>query len=182
MKKVVSSKNDIQRIGLFSEVGYITIGDPYKPIIDRPFNDNAGRGKQMMSSYTKSKTGLIDGYFQSNFGRVFEKEGYADPIKQRRQERNKQTQKNIVGKAFYPSNATKKPSGLGSHYGTFAGAVDYFKGVTRPKEPYKSAGYLICIDTVTTYQLSAAAKPKYKFNFSVLGFFKLRSFKLKDIF
>lgn len=140
MKKVIASKNDIQRIGLFSEVGYITIGDPYKPIIDRPFNDNAGRGKQMMSSYTKSKTGLIDGYFQSNFGRVFEKEGYSDPIKQRRLERNKQTQKNIVNKAFYPSNATKRPSGLGNHYGTFAGAVDYFKGLTRPKQPYKSPG------------------------------------------
>lgn len=135
-------KNDIQRIGLFSEVGYITIGDPYKPIIDRPFNDKAARGKQMMSSCTKSKTGLCDGYFQSNFGRVFEKEGYTDPIKQRRLERSKETKRNIVPTAFYPSNATKKPSGKGSSYGTFSGAVQYFKATTRPKEPYKSPGNL----------------------------------------
>lgn len=140
MAKVVAAKNDIQRIGLFSEVGYITIGDPYKPIIDRPFNDNAGRGKQMMSCCTKSKTGLTDGYFQSHFGRVFEKECYSNPIKQRRQERNKETRKNIVKTAFYPSNAAKKPSGLGSHYGTFGGPVDYFKGATRSKESYKSPG------------------------------------------
>lgn len=134
------TKNDIQRIGLFSEVGYITTGDPYKPIIDRPINYNAGKGKQMMSCSTKTKTGLCDGYFQSSFGRVFEKEGYSDPQKQRRLERSSEAQKNIVNTPFYPSNASKKPSGLGSHYGTFGGAVEYVKGTTRPKVAYKSPG------------------------------------------
>lgn len=62
-KGVKMPSNDIQRIGLFSEVGYITIGDPYRTIVDRPFNDSASRGKQMMSCATKSKTGLGDGYF-----------------------------------------------------------------------------------------------------------------------
>ena len=140
MAKTAAAKNDIQRIGLFSEVGYITIGDPYRPTRARAFNDNAGRGKQMMTSSTKAKSGLCDGYFQSNFGRVFEKEGHTDPIKARRFERINQARKNIVKRAFYPSSNTKKPCGLGSVYGTFQGNVEYFKGTTRPKEAYKSSG------------------------------------------
>jgi hypothetical protein len=137
--------NDIQRIGLFSEVGYITIGDPYKSMRDRPFNDNAGRGKQMMSFCTKSKTGLCDGYFQSNFGRIFEREGYSDQRRLARLERINEAKKNTDVKPFLPSNATKKPSGLGSHYGTFSGKVPYFKGTARPKDRYKSPGEVILI-------------------------------------
>ncbi|KAL5269563.1 hypothetical protein ACHWQZ_G003160 [Mnemiopsis leidyi] len=138
--KKQSQSNDIQRIGLFSEVGYITIGDPYKSIRDRPFNDNAGKGKQMMSFCTKSKTGLCDGYFQSNFGRIFEQEGYSDQRRLARLERINEAKKNIDSKPFLPSNATKRPSGLGSHYGTFSGKVPYFKATARPKERYKSPG------------------------------------------
>ena len=138
--KKVQPSNDIQRIGLFSEVGYITIGDPYKSIRDRPFNDKAGKGKQMMSCCTKSKTGLCDGYFHSNFGRIFEREGYSDQSRLARIERINEAKKNTDSKPFLPSNATKKPSGLGSHYGTFNGKVPYFKGIARPKERYKSPG------------------------------------------
>ena len=139
-KAIRRQSNDIQRIGLFSEVGYITIGDPYKSLRDRPFNDKAGKGKQMMSFCTKSKTGLCDGYFQSNFGRIFEKEGYSDQRRLARLERINEAKKNTDSKPFLPSNATKKPSGLGSHYGTFSGKVPYFKGTARPKERYKSPG------------------------------------------
>jgi len=140
VRKDSCQRNDLQRIGLFSEVGYVTIADPYIPVYSRPYNESASRGKQMMTSCTKSKTGLIDGYFQPKFGRIFEKESYSDPVKLRRQERIMQKKRNIDRTAFYPSSETKKPSGLGNHYGTFGGSVPHFKAVVRAKTPYKSPG------------------------------------------
>lgn len=132
--------NDMQRLGLFSEMGYVTIKEPYTSASNRPFNVAASKGKQMLTASTKSKTGLCDGYFHSEFGRVFEKEAYSDPVKRRRKERIENAKKNITTKAFLPSSCSKKASGVGNTYGTFRGIIEHFKGVERPPKPYSSPG------------------------------------------
>ena len=72
------------------------------------FNTAAGKGKQMLPGGNKEKCARQDGYFNDKFGRMFEGEAYSDPIKQRRQHRMKESQKNL-GKPFLPSSGDKKP-------------------------------------------------------------------------
>lgn len=123
-----NGKNDMERIGLFSEMGYISLGDRY-PKVDpksRGFNEAAGKGKQMLPGGSKTRAGTQAGYFDSGYKRVLEGEAYTDPIKMRRAERIKNMKKNIVSKAWLPSNFTKKKSGNGSNYGTFSGAHKSF--------------------------------------------------------
>ena len=53
----MSGKTDMDRIGLFSEVGYVGLGDKY-PQVDpsfKPFNESAYKKAQMMTSSTKKK-------------------------------------------------------------------------------------------------------------------------------
>ncbi|CAG2206766.1 UPF0602 protein C4orf47,UPF0602 protein C4orf47 homolog [Mytilus edulis] len=116
-------KNDMDRIGLFQEMGYVTIGDKYKSAGQVAFNDASQKGKQMLPGGSKDRSALQAGYFTDKFGRVFESEGYSDPIKLRRQHRLREAQKNIVKSAFLPSSGEKKMSGLGSHYGTLSGPI-----------------------------------------------------------
>ncbi|XP_006630035.2 cilia-and flagella-associated protein 96 [Lepisosteus oculatus] len=132
-------KSDMERIGLFREMGYISIGDKYTSPYNRPFNESAQKSKQMMPGGTKVKSALQVGYFDSQYKRIFEKEAYSDPVKLRRQFRLQQSKKN-VGKAFLPSNGEKKPSGLGSCYGTLSGPVAAMSALQVPKKPYKSPG------------------------------------------
>merc|ERR1711937_110736 len=65
--------------------------------------------------------------------------GYFDPVKLRRQLRVAKSKKNI-GKAFLPSNYPKKATGLGNHYGTFAGAINHFSAQNKPKPENKKQG------------------------------------------
>ncbi|XP_069124783.1 cilia-and flagella-associated protein 96-like isoform X2 [Argopecten irradians] len=131
-------KNDMDRIGVFQEMGYVTIGDRYKPP-GIQFNAAASKGKQMLPGGSKTRSALQSGYFMDKFGRVMEGEAYSDPIKVRRQHRLKESQRNI-GKAFLPSSGEKKPSGLGSHYGTLGGPITAFSPNSRPGKSYKSPG------------------------------------------
>uniref|UniRef100_A0A4W3J5V0 Cilia-and flagella-associated protein 96 n=1 Tax=Callorhinchus milii TaxID=7868 RepID=A0A4W3J5V0_CALMI len=114
---VEPGKTDMERVGLFQEMSYVTVKDNYLDQQDRPFNEAAYKGKQMLPGGSKEKSALQVGYFDPVFIRIFEKEGYTDPIKLRRQFKMKQASGNI-GKIFLPSNGDKKPSGLGSYYGT----------------------------------------------------------------
>lgn len=132
-------KGDMDRVGLFQEMGYITISDRYKQPGSVQFNESATKGKQMLPGGTKSRSALQTGYFNDKYGRVFEGESYSDPIKIRRQNRQREAQKNI-GKAFLPSSGDKKMSGLGSHYGTLSGPIGAFSPVGRPGKDYKAPG------------------------------------------
>lgn len=134
-------KTDMERIGLFSEVGYTTIGDKYPKVHleSLPFNAAAYKGKHMLPGGSKGRSALQAGYFDNQFKRIMEKEAYSDPIKQRRQARLKETKKNI-GKAFLPNSGEKKPCGLGNHYGTFAGPVGAFSPVGKGKKSYSAPG------------------------------------------
>lgn len=128
----------MDRVGLFREMGYVTINDKYKERGVK-FNEAAEKGKQMLTEGSKDRSALQAGYFQKGFTRVFEGESYTDPIKIRRQNRLKEMQKNI-GKPFLPSSGEKKQSGLGNHYGTLGGPVGAFSPASRPGKEYKSPG------------------------------------------
>ncbi|MBN3301744.1 cilia-and flagella-associated protein 96 [Amia ocellicauda] len=132
-------KSDMERIGLFKEMGYVTIGDKYSSQYNRPFNEAAHKKKQMMPGGTKLKSALQVGYFDSQFKRIFENESYSNPVKIRRQYRLQQSKKN-TGKAFLPSNGEKKPSGYGSYYGTLGGPIPAMSALQVPRKPYKSPG------------------------------------------
>jgi len=135
-------KTDMERIGVFKEMGYISLGDRFpkmNPAL-RSFNEAAGTGKQMLPGGSKSRAGNQSGYFEGNYKRVLEGEAYTDPIKMRRGERIKNMKKNIVSKAFLPSNFTKKKSGNGSNYGTFSGAHQSFAPNLKATKPYVTPG------------------------------------------
>jgi len=134
----MEGRNDLNRLGLFSELGYISIGDPYSSKSSKPFNVNASKGKQMLPGGTKSMSQTQSGYFDKTFVRIMEKEAYSDPVKRRRQERIVQSKKNL-GKAFTPSHAGKNPSGAGSQYGTFSGPVEYFSPKTADRKAFESS-------------------------------------------
>ncbi|XP_067673317.1 cilia-and flagella-associated protein 96-like isoform X2 [Haliotis asinina] len=131
-------KNDMDRVGLFQEMGYISIGDKYKtPGVQ--FNVSASKGKQILPGGSKEKSALQHGYFAEKFNRVMEGEAYSDPIKMRRQRRQEEAKKNL-SKAFLPSSGEKKMSGLGSHYGTLGGPIAALSPGEKPGKPYKSPG------------------------------------------
>lgn len=137
---MAAKRNDMARLGVFSELGYTTIGDPYVSHYRKPFNDAAGKGKQMLMGSTKSKSALQAGYFTEQFGRMLEGEAYTDIVQIRRRGRLEQAKKNLA-KSWVPSNGDKLPSGLGSNFGCFDSRTDAFSAATKPKDKYKSAGH-----------------------------------------
>jgi len=134
-----SGKNDMERIGLFQEMEYVTVGDKYKMPGTKAFNVSAYKGKQMLPGGSKTRTAGQGGYFSEKFTRIMEAEAYSDPVKMRRQYKLKESKKNL-GKAFLPSSGTKMQSGLGNHYGTLGGPVGAFSPVKKAGKPYKSDG------------------------------------------
>lgn len=134
-------KNDMDRIGLFQEMTYVTIGDKYKQPGKGYFNEPAGKGKQMLPGGSKDKCAKQDGYFAEKYGRVFEGEGYSDPVKMRRRHRMEQAKKNL-SKAFLPTNGDKAMNGLGTFFGTIGGNVAALspvgKGKASAKNPLKN--------------------------------------------
>ncbi|XP_040274687.1 UPF0602 protein C4orf47 homolog [Bufo bufo] len=132
-------KSDMDRIGLFREMGYISIGDNYVTPGSKPFNESASKNRQMLPGGAKSMENTLGGYFDTQFKRTFEGEAYSDPLKHRRQYRMQQAKKNL-GKAFLPSNGEKKPSGAGSFYGTLSGPVPALSAEVKPRKAYTAPG------------------------------------------
>ncbi|CAH2300368.1 UPF0602 C4orf47 homolog [Pelobates cultripes] len=132
-------KNDMERIGLFSEMTYISIGDKYVPPCSKPFNEAAGKNRQMIPGGSKSMANITGGYFDGEFKRVFESESYSDPLRVRRKYKIEQAKKNL-GKAFLPSSGEIKPSGQGSFYGTLGGPVPALSPVQKPRKAYTAPG------------------------------------------
>ncbi|XP_011933462.1 PREDICTED: UPF0602 protein C4orf47 homolog [Cercocebus atys] len=132
-------KTDMERIGLFSEMEYITVGDKYVSQFNRPFNEAASKSKQMLPGGSKAMSDLQAGYFDPRFVRIFEGEGYVNLNQVRRRDMMEAARKNL-GKAFFPSSGEKKPCGLGSYYGTIGGPVPFFSAQSKPREKYKAPG------------------------------------------
>lgn len=135
------TKTDMQRLGIFKELGYTTINDKFKRT-NMSFNESAGKGKQMLSEGIKVRDATQAGYFDHNFTRVFEGEGYSDPVRLSRQNRNKAKLKNLA-KDWTPNNGLKMPCGLGSFCPcinaspeAFSPSLRTFKAVVEPKKNF----------------------------------------------
>lgn len=137
-----TGKTDMERLGLFSEMGYTSLGDRYPKADPRskPFNDAAFKGKQMLPGGSKTRSALQAGYFEGAFKRVMEGEAYTDLIRDRRRSRISQNKKNITSKSWLPSSFTKTATGKGNHYGTFAGPHLSFSPANKPGKAYISSG------------------------------------------
>ncbi|CAF1169496.1 unnamed protein product [Adineta ricciae] len=117
---MASGKEDMDRIGLFKEMEYVTVKDPYKEASKINFNEAAYKGKQIMSKSSKERsTGSMAGYFETEFKPL--RASYIDPISMRRQARNEEKKRNIVSRPFVTMSRAKDPEGLGSFFGTFGG-------------------------------------------------------------
>ncbi|XP_036022396.1 UPF0602 protein C4orf47 homolog isoform X2 [Onychomys torridus] len=134
-----TGKTDMERIGLFSEMEYVTVGDKYVSPFNRPFNEAASKKRQMLPGGSKQMSSLQAGYFDTQFARIFEGEGYVSLNQVRRRFMMAESKKNL-GKAFIPSSGEKKPSGLGSYYGTIGGPVPFFSAQLRPRDKYQPPG------------------------------------------
>ncbi|NXQ88753.1 CD047 protein, partial [Nyctibius grandis] len=132
-------KSDMERIGLFSEMGYVTIGDKYVSHYMRSFREAASKNRQKLPMGSKTSSALQTGYFEPQFVRIFVGEAYSNPVQLRRRYRLAESKKN-VGKAFLPSNGDKLPCGLGSYYGTIGGSYAYFSPQLKARDKYIPPG------------------------------------------
>lgn len=114
---VPPDRNDLNRIGLFSEVGYISTGETYsnKPNTLIPTRQ---KGRQLLTSPPKRGHDAQSAYFDKEFGRAFQGESYSDIVVMRRRDRLANKKLNIVPEPFKPSSVPQKPSGSGSLFGT----------------------------------------------------------------
>ncbi|KAJ6668604.1 hypothetical protein lerEdw1_012086 [Lerista edwardsae] len=133
-------KSDMERIGLFSEMEYISIGDKYVSPFNRPFNDAASKNKQMLPGGSKEKAATQAGYFEQVYSRIFEGESYSNPVQLRRRYRLAELKKNIGSKAFLPSNGDKYPCGIGTYYGTIGGPFPFFSAQIKDRIAYVQPG------------------------------------------
>ncbi|OBS64718.1 hypothetical protein A6R68_06743 [Neotoma lepida] len=74
----------------------------------RPFNEAASKKRQMLPGGSKQMSSLQAGYFDPQFTRIFEGEGYVSMNQVRRQYMMAESKKNL-SKAFIPSSGEKKP-------------------------------------------------------------------------
>ncbi|XP_072480282.1 cilia-and flagella-associated protein 96 isoform X2 [Notamacropus eugenii] len=132
-------KSDMDRLGLFSEMEYITIGDKYVSPFNRPFNETAGKNRQMLPGGSKMMSALQQGFFEPQFLRIFEGEGYVNLNQIRRRYMLQEAKKNL-SKPFLPSNGEKKACGLGSYFGTIGGPIPFFSAQVKPKDKYIAPG------------------------------------------
>lgn len=112
--------SDMDRLGLFQEMSYITINEPYistKAGISASYAPSNVKGRQMFGCPFYEKSALDQGYFQSPFVRIFEAEAYNDRAKALLAQRNANKQLRI-GKHWMPSGS-QKLCGVGSDAGAF---------------------------------------------------------------
>lgn len=130
----IPGKTDMERIGLFAELGYIT--DQYIPAHKILYSRSAFGGRQMLGDGTKARCGLQSGYFQQTFDRIMAGEAYSDRVKLSHLKRLKDLDDNL-GKAFMPSRGCVDPNGLGTNYGTFSGPIPAFSYLCKARQPFK---------------------------------------------
>ncbi|XP_059202787.1 UPF0602 protein C4orf47 homolog [Centropristis striata] len=132
-------KNDMERLGVFKEMSYISVGDKFTPSTNRPFNESAYRSRQMQAGISKQRCALQNGFFDKSFKRIFEREALSDPLRLARQNRIQQAKKNL-GKTFLPCNGVKKTCGSGSYYGTLSGPVEAMSPLAVARKPHQPPG------------------------------------------
>ncbi|XP_062282004.1 cilia-and flagella-associated protein 96 [Scomber scombrus] len=136
---LIEGKSDMERLGVFKEMSYISIGDKYNAPTNRPFNESAYRSRQIQAGIAKQRCALQSGFFDKSFKRIFEREALSDPVRLTRQYRIQQAKKNL-GKAFLPCNGIKKNGGSGSYYGTLSGPLEAMSPLTVARKAHPSPG------------------------------------------
>ncbi|KAA0201136.1 hypothetical protein FBUS_09626 [Fasciolopsis buskii] len=126
-----SSKPDLDRLGIFREMSYHTVSDPYNPVIT--FDRKVMKGRQMLVGGTKAKSALNDGYFDP-FRRVFSGDCRVDVGSSIRRQRISAKKLN-KGKDWIPTSCLKEIDGPGSCYGTFSGPIPYVKPTSNQIKP-----------------------------------------------
>ncbi|KAJ3220280.1 DNA-directed DNA polymerase gamma mip1 [Dinochytrium kinnereticum] len=151
-------RQDLDRIGLFSEASYISAKEPFTDKRNEGFLANRAKGKQFLTTPPKKGHNTRDAFFDKDFIRLFENEPYTDLVVLRRRYRLQQKEKNISTVPFKPSSVPPKPSGSGSLFGTIEqqwplpkkdlvlrSAPAEEKGESKPnfltKPPKKGTGY-----------------------------------------
>lgn len=133
-EETTNGKSDLERVGLFREMGYVTLKDPYKGNQEKPFCLSKFKGKQFQVSGNKNSV-----YFDKAFSRVFQGEGYAEPLARDRKLRQRELKKNI-GKPFKPSGDLGRRTGHGNLYASFEGPKTAMSPLERNKQPQKPLG------------------------------------------
>ncbi|VEL08490.1 unnamed protein product [Protopolystoma xenopodis] len=123
---------DLKRLGIFKELSYINVNEPYigriqpcfrelKPLKDaKPFYLSGG--------YSKSRSATREGYF-SEFKRIFEGDPYVPWGVQQAQLWGAPKGKFVGGKNWIPNSAGKKQIGVGSLFGNFTEVIPAFATV-----------------------------------------------------
>nr|CAX72978.1 Protein saal1 [Schistosoma japonicum] len=118
---------DFDRLGIFKEMSYHTIGDPYDKKESRTIR-SAFKGKQMYCDGFKEKSATPDGYF-GPFIRIYNGDNKISLERLKRLQRKESAEK-IRGKAWVPPNGPHHIHGSGSFLDTFSGPIPYFKPLT----------------------------------------------------
>merc|ERR1719394_1157511 len=110
-----NGKAAMERVGLFSEVGYISIGDRYNNAHpnSKPFNMTAYKGKQMMVSGNNKHSACQSGYFEPKFSRILEAEAYVEATQVKRKNRLERTKKNDWQKSLVSIRWTQRTEWIG---------------------------------------------------------------------
>ncbi|KAH6560634.1 hypothetical protein BASA62_010343 [Batrachochytrium salamandrivorans] len=115
---VKPGRSDLVRMGLFSEVQYVSNGESYNSKKQACALDYRTKGKQFLIAPPKQGQNTRDAYFNKEYIRLFENEPYTDLVSLRRQWRIQAKEKNISTTPFNPCSVPPKASGKGSHWGT----------------------------------------------------------------
>lgn len=107
------SKNDLNRLGIFQELSYVTLDDKYDK---KAGLDSRYKGKQFITAPPRGgKTN--DSTFQA-FSPLMVGERYTTAEAHERKYRSDQKKRNITTAPFKPSSPPKRNAGLGNYYGT----------------------------------------------------------------
>lgn len=134
--------SDMDRLGIFQEMSYITINEPYiseKPGITATFTPGRNKGRQMFGAPFYQKSSLDQGYFQSPFVRIFEAEAYFNKAKALLAARNA-SENFRIGKHWMPSGPAERLCGVGSDAGAFGKRERFDPSVKTPKGAAGSTG------------------------------------------
>nr|CAH8876507.1 unnamed protein product [Trichobilharzia regenti] len=166
----MTSKTDLQRLGIFKELSYTTIEDPYVPqysFLQPVIRDKASPPFYLPGGRGKTKASNDDGYF-APFQRVFSGEAGITIRELRRRWLNEDKSKHISDRPWMPNNGQKHRSGVGSYMGCFQEVYEAFDPsvakvelktpekknfYTSPGKKGTGYGYTdVCLNPFTTWQ------------------------------
>ena len=108
------------KYGMFSDVGYLSAGDPYDKRAKRGAPREAGQEERHAGQNFKCPTSKIGKGLDETFDKMkplFEGEKYDPPDAEKRKRREARNAMRVSDAPFRPSQPMKQSSGLGDYYG-----------------------------------------------------------------